>query len=98
MGDPRVDISRRLLETELRRIVADAKRSSGTVHPKAHALTLLMAFPGAQYSLERIVEEMVKIAITYAGWFTFDPKWEDRQARTVSDATESGRNVAQGSV
>jgi hypothetical protein len=43
--------------------VADAKRSNATVHPKAHALTLSMAFPGAQYSLERIVQEMVKVAI-----------------------------------
>jgi hypothetical protein len=62
MGDPRVDISRKLLDSELRRIVADAKRSGGMVYPREHALGLLMAFPGTHYSLERIVEEMVLIA------------------------------------
>jgi len=63
MADPSADISRKLLDAELRRIVADAKRSGRTVNPRDHALRLLMAFPRTNYSLEHIVEEMVLIAM-----------------------------------
>ena len=65
MTDPEA-VSRQLLREEIERIVADAKAAEMTLNTAAHAARLFAAYPGAHYSVGRIVDELV-VAATAAG-------------------------------
>jgi len=65
MSDTESDQRARLL-SEIRRIVGDAQADGGIVFTAYHAASLFAAYPGAHFSVGRIVDE-IALAATASG-------------------------------